>query len=117
MDSALVRQTVIVVAGDETRSYVRECLSARPEICIVEVGAVSGFREPGGGPGPMLLIVEAGAVDVPRTLPMIVLADDRPGGDGREPSETRVWLARPFNAGSLVALVDQIFGSVKERER
>ena len=43
-------------------------------------------------------------------MPVIVVADDRPIQCPRAHDATRVWSARPFNAESLIAMIDRMHG-------
>jgi hypothetical protein len=113
-DPASYRYTVIVVAAThDTRYYLRECLRARPDIRVAEAESLAGAEQLAIGPYPVLLVVDAAEADLPTTTRAIVLADEQPSGTetaDMTPGSGRVWLPRPFNAGSLITLVDRILG-------
>jgi hypothetical protein len=107
------RMVIVVAASHDTRYYVRECLRARPDIRVAEAQSIASAEKLAMGPYPVLLVVDAVEADLSTTIPAIVLADEQPPGTTTTdvtPGSGRVWLARPFNAESLVALVDKLLG-------
>ena len=100
---------VMVLSPDpDTRYYVGECLGGRPEMRMVEAGSVAVAELLATHLRPDLLIVD-GRITAPLArLPAIQLVDERPDQPAEGSGLPRAWLARPFNAESLVALVDRM---------
>ena len=110
-------RTVLIISSDaDTRYYVRVCLLALPCVRVLEFSSLT-TTEQFAQVRPDLFIVDRVASAGLGPGPVIVLADDPPptmDQSGGVPLAETAWLARPFNAGSLVALVDRMLAAGRE---
>lgn len=107
------RLTVLIVAGDaDLRHYVTECLRARSDLRAIEAATVGIAHRIAEQQALDLIVADERTREVIAILPAcraIVLVDDVPRDAPPDGGRMR-FLARPFTARELMAVVSQSFG-------
>ena len=105
------RRTVLVVAGEvDLRCYVRECLSERSDLRVLEAATVTAAVTRAADRPPDLLVVDEPERDVLVLLSQlraVLIVDDVPRGAPAFGAHVRP-LARPFTAERLVGEITQL---------